>query len=188
MQPIFPSAGVVGTGAMGRGIAQMAAQAGSQVWLFDVQPGAAQAARDALETTWKTLVGKNRMDAATMQACLERIQLAQALTDLAPCHLVIEAVVERLDPSEVRSTLLPFNLSKAVRDRDPASNMELRPGDVVTHVADKPVSNVAQLLSAVAALQPGAAATLDVVRKDGKQRVQITPGKRNLPRPQSSGR
>ena len=60
MQPIFPSAGVVGTGAMGRGIAQMAAQAGSQVWLFDVQPGAAQAARDALETTWKTLVGKNR--------------------------------------------------------------------------------------------------------------------------------
>ena len=97
MQPIFPSAGVVGTGAMGRGIAQMAAQAGSQVWLFDVQPGAAQAARDALETTWKTLVGKNRMDAATMQACLERIQLAQALTDLAPCHLVIEAVVERLD-------------------------------------------------------------------------------------------
>ncbi|OSZ75258.1 3-hydroxyacyl-CoA dehydrogenase [Hydrogenophaga sp. IBVHS1] len=97
MQPIFPSAGVVGTGAMGRGIAQMAAQAGSQVWLFDVQPGAAQAARDALETTWKTLVEKNRMDAATMQACLERIQLAQALTDLAPCHLVIEAVVERLD-------------------------------------------------------------------------------------------
>ncbi|WP_439589467.1 3-hydroxyacyl-CoA dehydrogenase [Hydrogenophaga sp.] len=97
MQPIFPSAGIVGTGAMGRGIAQMAAQAGSQVWLFDVQAGAAQAARDALQTTWQTLVGKNRMDAATMQACLERLHLAQALTDLAPCDLVVEAVVERLD-------------------------------------------------------------------------------------------
>jgi 3-hydroxybutyryl-CoA dehydrogenase len=82
---------------MGRGIAQMAAQAGSQVWLFDVQAGAAQAARDALQTTWQTLVGKNRMDAATMQACLERLHLAQALTDLAPCDLVVEAVVERLD-------------------------------------------------------------------------------------------
>jgi protein involved in polysaccharide export with SLBB domain len=51
------------------------------------------------------------------------------------------AVVERLDPSEVRSTLLPFNLSKAIRDRDPASNLELRPGDVVTifGVKDLPV-------------------------------------------------
>ena len=97
MQPIFPSVGIVGTGAMGRGIAQMAAQAGSQVWLFDVQPGAARAARDALETTWQTLVGKNRMDGATMRACLERVELAQALTDLTPCQLVIEAVVERLD-------------------------------------------------------------------------------------------
>jgi 3-hydroxybutyryl-CoA dehydrogenase len=97
MQPIFPSAGIVGTGAMGRGIAQMAAQAGSQVWLFDVQPGAAQAARDALQSTWQTLVGKNRMDATTMQSCLERLHLAQALTDLAPCDLVVEAVVERLD-------------------------------------------------------------------------------------------
>ncbi|WP_439519077.1 3-hydroxyacyl-CoA dehydrogenase [Hydrogenophaga sp.] len=97
MQPIFPSAGIVGTGAMGRGIAQMAAQAGSRVWLFDLQPGAAQAARDALQTTWQTLVGKNRMDAGTMEACLERVQLATSLSDLAPCDLVVEAVVERLD-------------------------------------------------------------------------------------------
>ncbi len=82
---------------MGRGIAQMAAQAGSQVWLFDVQDGAAQAAREALQTTWQTLVGKNRMDAVAMESCLERLHVAQALTDLAPCDLVVEAVVERLD-------------------------------------------------------------------------------------------
>ena len=75
----------------------MAAQAGSKVWLYDVQEGAAQAARDALESTWKTLVGKNRMEAASMQACLERLHIARSLTDLAPCDLVVEAVVERLD-------------------------------------------------------------------------------------------
>jgi hypothetical protein len=40
------------------------------------------------------------------------------------------------------------------------------------------------LLSAVAALAPGVPSSLEIVRKDGKQRVQITPGKRNLPRPQ----
>ena len=82
---------------MGRGIAQMAAQAGSEVWLFDLQPGAAEAARAALQTTWQTLVGKNRMDAEQMAACLSRLHLATALTDLAPCDLVVEAIVERLD-------------------------------------------------------------------------------------------
>ncbi len=82
---------------MGRGIAQMAAQAGSQVWLFDVQPGAALAARDALHNTWQTLVSKNKMQAEHMQACVNRLQLATALTDLAPCDLVVEAIVERLD-------------------------------------------------------------------------------------------
>ncbi|WP_137920097.1 3-hydroxyacyl-CoA dehydrogenase [Hydrogenophaga sp. 2FB] len=97
MHPIFPRAGIVGTGAMGRGIAQMAAQAGSEVWLFDVQAGAAEAARTALESTWNTLVGKNRMEASRMQDCLARLRVATALTDLAPCDLVVEAVVERLD-------------------------------------------------------------------------------------------
>lgn len=82
---------------MGRGIAQMAAQAGSQVWLFDVQAGAAEAARAALQGTWQTLVGKNRMEASQMEACLARLHLANALTDLAPCDLVVEAIVERLD-------------------------------------------------------------------------------------------
>ena len=47
MQPIFPTVGIVGTGAMGRGIAQMAVQAGSHVLLLDLQPGAAEAARAA---------------------------------------------------------------------------------------------------------------------------------------------
>jgi 3-hydroxybutyryl-CoA dehydrogenase len=97
MQPIFLHTGIVGTGAMGRGIAQMAAQAGSQVWLFDVQAGAAEAARAALQGTWQTLVGKNRMEASQMEDCLARVHLAGALTDLAPCDLVVEAIVERLD-------------------------------------------------------------------------------------------
>jgi protein involved in polysaccharide export with SLBB domain len=42
------------------------------------------------------------------------------------------AVVERLDPKEVRSLLIPFNLGKAIRDKDPVSNLELQAGDVVT--------------------------------------------------------
>ncbi len=68
-----------------------------------------------------------------------------------------------------------------VLQNGPAAQAGIRPGDVITHVAGKPVNNVAQLLSAVAALKPGEAAALDVVRKDGKKQLQVTPGKRNLP-------
>lgn len=51
------------------------------------------------------------------------------------------AVVERLDGKEIRSQLIPFNLSKAVRERDATANIELKPGDVVTifGVKDLPV-------------------------------------------------
>lgn len=51
------------------------------------------------------------------------------------------AAIERIDPKEVRTQLIPFNLGKAVRDKDPAHNLELQPGDVVTifGVNDMPV-------------------------------------------------
>jgi protein involved in polysaccharide export with SLBB domain len=51
------------------------------------------------------------------------------------------AVIERLDKKELRSQLIPFNLGRAVRDKDPAANLELMPGDIVTifSVNDLPV-------------------------------------------------
>lgn len=64
----------------------------------------------------------------------------------------------------------------------PAAQAGIHPGDVITGVAGHQVSNVAQLLSAVAALTPGDRATLDVVRKSGKTSVEVTPGKRVAPK------
>ena len=51
------------------------------------------------------------------------------------------AVIERLDPNTLKSSLLPFNLGKLVQDKDQAQNLELQPGDVVTILsqADIPV-------------------------------------------------
>ena len=46
--------GVAGAGAMGRGIAQIAAQAGFQVRLFDTQPAVVASEREALAKTWDT--------------------------------------------------------------------------------------------------------------------------------------
>lgn len=97
MQSIFKTVGIVGTGAMGRGIAQMAAQAGSQVLLCDVQPGAAEAAMKALQGTWQTLQAKGKLDESQRETYVSRLQIAQSVAALAPCDLVVEAVVERLD-------------------------------------------------------------------------------------------
>lgn len=97
MQTFFQRAAVVGTGAMGRGIAQMAAQAGAEVWLFDAQAGAAASARDALTKTWDTLQAKGKLDGAARDANVQRLRVADSLQDLGGCDLVVEAIVERLD-------------------------------------------------------------------------------------------
>jgi 3-hydroxybutyryl-CoA dehydrogenase len=97
MTPTYTTVGVVGAGAMGRGIAQIAAQAGSTVKLYDTQPQAIAKARDELFNQWDRLLEKGRMDQAAVQACKQRLQAADSLQALADCDLVVEAVVERLD-------------------------------------------------------------------------------------------
>jgi 3-hydroxybutyryl-CoA dehydrogenase len=97
MTPTFKTVGVVGAGAMGRGIAQIAAQAGSTVRLYDTQAQAIAKARDELFSQWDKLRDKGRMDDATVQSCKQRLQAAESLQSLGDCDLVIEAVVERLD-------------------------------------------------------------------------------------------
>ena len=82
---------------MGRGIAQIAAQAGSDVILYDTQPAAIAAAKHALIQQWARQQEKGRMDAATAQACESHLHAAASLQDLADCELVVEAIVERID-------------------------------------------------------------------------------------------
>jgi len=85
---------------MGRGIAQIAAQAGSQVRLHDALPGAAQAARDSVRAQWQRLADKGRMDAAQVAQLGQRLQVVSDMADLSACDLVIEAIVERLDAKQ----------------------------------------------------------------------------------------
>ncbi|MDE2367778.1 MAG: 3-hydroxyacyl-CoA dehydrogenase [Burkholderiales bacterium] len=88
---------VVGAGAMGAGIAQVAAQAGHPVWLFDLKPGAAQQAVEAMRETFAKLAAKGRMSAEAAAAAGARVHVAQGLADFAHAALVVEAIVERLD-------------------------------------------------------------------------------------------
>ncbi|USQ76509.1 3-hydroxyacyl-CoA dehydrogenase NAD-binding domain-containing protein [Ornithinimicrobium cryptoxanthini] len=91
---------VVGAGAMGTGIAQVAAQAGHQVHLVDAEPGGAAAAHQRLGDSLSRLVGKGKMTADERAGVLERIVIGPAadgdLAQLPPVGLAIEAVIEDL--------------------------------------------------------------------------------------------
>ena len=97
MTPQFQTTGIIGTGAMGRGIAQMAAQAGSHIRLFDSQPAASTKARDALFGQWDKMGDKGRLTADQIASLRERTTCVDTMADLAGCDLVVEAIVERLD-------------------------------------------------------------------------------------------
>lgn len=89
--------GVAGAGAMGRGIAQIAAQAGLRVKLFDTNPEALNSARDALTNTWTMLANKGKMTAEQAHEALGKLYLIDEIEDLSDCDLVIEAIIERLE-------------------------------------------------------------------------------------------
>jgi 3-hydroxybutyryl-CoA dehydrogenase len=97
MNSIYKTVGVVGAGAMGRGIAQIAAQAGSTVKLFDTQAAAVAQATQAISAQWDKLAEKNRITPEQAAQYKAQLQGASALSDLADCDLVVEAIVERLD-------------------------------------------------------------------------------------------
>jgi 3-hydroxybutyryl-CoA dehydrogenase len=97
MNPVFSRVAIIGAGAMGRGIAQIAAQAGSEVHLFDTQSGASSKAREAIGQTWDKLAEKGKLTAESVNLFKARLHDANRLMDLADCELVVEAIVEKID-------------------------------------------------------------------------------------------
>jgi 3-hydroxybutyryl-CoA dehydrogenase len=89
--------GVVGAGAMGRGIVQVAAAGGLRVIIYDMQPGAAAKAREFVVGMLERSVAKRTLTTEAAAAAADRIGVATELAELKAAHLVVEAVVERLD-------------------------------------------------------------------------------------------
>ena len=92
---------IIGTGAMGRGIAQIAAQAGCRVLLLDTREGAAVEAKDVLGKQWGKLVEKGKLTAEAAAAANARLEIATSTRDLTYANVVVEAIVEQLDAKRV---------------------------------------------------------------------------------------
>lgn len=132
----FKCVGIVGAGAMGRGIAQIAAQGGCDVWLMDAHPQALHSALEQLHGQWDKQRDKGRLNAEQASVWKARLHTTTELTALATCDLVVEAVVENLEVKR-----------KLMRDLD-----ALLPADAVL------ASNTSSLsITAIAADLPGEA-------------------------------
>jgi 3-hydroxybutyryl-CoA dehydrogenase len=95
--PLEAEVGVIGAGAMGAGIAQLAAQAGHRVHLFDTRMGATDQATAKIGETLVGLAAKGKITRADADAAIARIVPVHALGDLVSAKLVIEAIAEDLE-------------------------------------------------------------------------------------------
>lgn len=91
------SIGVVGAGQMGRGIAQVAAQSGHDVILFDISQDGLKKGLEFIQKQLARGVEKGKWDQASADQARERIVPADEMQKLATCQLIVEAATENKD-------------------------------------------------------------------------------------------
>lgn len=129
--------GVAGAGAMGLGIAQVFAQSGFSVVLFDLGQAQLDKAKETITKNLEFAVSKGKSTEADKTAALGRISYTVNVTDLL-ADLVIEAIVEKLEPKrELFSKLVEINSDTTIL----ASNTSSIP---ITRIA-KDIKNPARI-------------------------------------------
>jgi 3-hydroxybutyryl-CoA dehydrogenase len=91
------SMALIGTGVMGMGIAQIAAQAGLEVRLFDAKAGAAEAGLAKLKVTLEKLQAKGKLTEQVLNETLARFVVLESIEQIAGVDLVVEAIIENLE-------------------------------------------------------------------------------------------
>lgn len=89
--------GIIGSGTMGSGIAQVAATAGCSVKLYDTNQAALDKAKASLEKILNRLIEKGRIDTEEKNRIQSNITYVDSLKALADSNLTIEAIVENID-------------------------------------------------------------------------------------------
>ena len=123
--------GVVGAGAMGAGIAQSALTAGLKVILHDASGAALAQARGEVQARLARLAEKGQITADAAADADRRLTLAERLAELAPAQIVIEAIVEQLEPKQ--------RLFAALEDIVPADTV------LATNTSSLPVAAIARV-------------------------------------------
>jgi 3-hydroxybutyryl-CoA dehydrogenase len=98
--------GVVGAGQMGNGIAHVAAQSGLQVVLHDLETAFVDKGLATISKNLQRGVDKGKFTSEAKDETLARIRGTTTLEDLGACDLVVEAIVEALEPKEATFRVL----------------------------------------------------------------------------------
>ncbi|MDP1577240.1 MAG: 3-hydroxyacyl-CoA dehydrogenase NAD-binding domain-containing protein, partial [Cypionkella sp.] len=101
MQPSnSPKIGIIGLGTMGLGIAQIFVQAGFFTIATDAQPLARASARQRMSDALNARVSAEKLTPEARDATLSNLHITASIAEIAPCDLVIEAIIERLDAKQ----------------------------------------------------------------------------------------
>lgn len=175
--------GVLGSGTMGSGIAQVAAQSGFSVILYDISPDMLTKAVSQIDSQLKRAVEKGRMTQKDAQSTLKRITTTGDLAELAACVVVIEAAPEILDLKQSlfqqldnivsADCILATNTSTLSVTQIAAGSAH--PARVVgMHFFNPPpILPLVEVIGGTATSEATLTATMDLARKIGKTPVRV---------------
>lgn len=132
---VRPSIGVVGLGAMGLGIAQVFVQAGFPVIATDAAAPARQGAMERLAQALQSRVTAGKLAVEDCDTALAHFTVTDDLAGLAPCRMIIEAIVERLD---AKQSLLQTLETIVADDAILATNTSSLPVRAIAHGLRRP--------------------------------------------------
>ncbi|MEO5569918.1 MAG: 3-hydroxyacyl-CoA dehydrogenase NAD-binding domain-containing protein [Bacteroidia bacterium] len=92
--------GVIGSGAMGSGIAQVAATAGHKVIVYDSSSSAIEKSKSSLESSLKKLIEKQKITEQTAKEISQKINYSERFSSFKECGMIIEAIVENLETKQ----------------------------------------------------------------------------------------
>lgn len=179
---------VIGAGAMGSGIAQVAAMAGHEVILYDAFPNAVTKGRDGITQSLNKLVEKGKITDLESKTILGRLYFAENLDSIAGSDLVIEAIIEKeeekkklfalIEPLVGEQTIIASNTS-SLPITSLANGLKHPERCIGIHFFNPPV--MMQLVEIIPALQTSPEVTENVIkeiRSWGKTPVKAkdTPG------------
>ncbi|RIH83121.1 putative 3-hydroxybutyryl-CoA dehydrogenase [Meiothermus luteus] len=175
--------GVVGAGQMGSGIAQVAAQAGYQVVLRDLEEGYLERALGSIRRSLGKLLEKGRIDPGAHEATLGRIQTTLRLVDLRDCDLVVEAIVEHeptklelfreLDSLAKPGAILASNTSSIPITRLAAATRRPERFIGMHFMNPVPLMELVEVIRGYLTSDETTRAVLEVARRMGKTPVEV---------------
>ena len=162
---------MVGLGTMGAGIAQVSAQAGFETVGREVTDDLCERARGTIEHYLGRGVEKGKLTAEERDAALGRLTLTTDLGDLAGCDLVIEAIVEELEPKRETFAALERVVGP---DAILASNTSAIPIAKIAEAAENPERVIA--LSRSSGVMPSSSSLMHSLSVGTRMRLTMKPG------------